>query len=98
MSQFGRPKFVGVCRPVIASVAELLSMMFWASAAEILAVRYYGICVSKVVSRGSNRSTYCVDFDLMLSVLIFDGLEERLEPFERSKISAHPEEIHLLQS
>lgn len=41
MSQFGRPKLVGVCRPVIASEASLFSMMFWASAAEILAVRYY---------------------------------------------------------
>ncbi len=43
MSQFGRPKLVGVRRPVMASVSPLLRMMFEASAAEILAVRYYSL-------------------------------------------------------
>ena len=41
MSQLGRPKFVGVRRPVMASVSPLLRMMLDASAAEILAVRYW---------------------------------------------------------
>lgn len=40
MSQLGRPKLVAVRRPVIASVSPLLRMMFEASEAEILAVKY----------------------------------------------------------
>jgi hypothetical protein len=43
MSQFGRPKFVGARRPVMASCSALASliMMLVASSALIFAVRYY---------------------------------------------------------
>lgn len=42
----------------------------------------------------TGASTYRVDLDVAVHILRFDGHEQRPEPFERSKVSAHPEEIH----
>lgn len=51
MSQFGWPKFVGVCRPVMASVSAEFRTMLEAWAEVILAVRYLNIICYLVSER-----------------------------------------------
>ena len=41
--------------------------------------------------------THRVDLDVTVHILSFDGHEQRPEPFKRSKVSAHPEEIHFAE-
>ena len=96
MSQLGRPKLVGVRKPVMASVSLLLSMMLLASPALILAVRY---CGTDGQQRGSTMmrsgKTYGMDLNVVALVLGLDGLQQTLEPLEAAKVTAHPEEVNL---
>ena len=41
--------------------------------------------------------TYRVDLDVAVHILRFDGHEQRPKPLKRSKVSAHPEEIHFAE-
>lgn len=70
-----------------------LIMMFVASSALILAVRYC-LTVSGVSSIKAGRA-YGVDLDMVVDVLRLNRQEERSEPFEGAEISADPEEVYL---
>lgn len=56
----------------------------------------------KKVSRSSRASyghkTYGVDLDVIIDILRLDSQQQRSEPFERSEVSADPEEVDLPQS
>lgn len=39
-----------------------------------------------------------VDLDEMADILSLDGQKKRAEPFKRSKVTANPEEIHLVET
>jgi len=54
--------------------------------------------VSRPSRTGDGHQTYSVDLDVIIDVLRLDGQQQRSEPFERSEISADPEEVHLPQS
>jgi hypothetical protein len=43
------------------------------------------------------EETYGVDFNMVVQILGFNGKQEGAEPFERSEISADPEEVHFPQ-
>lgn len=67
--------------------------MFWASEAEILAVRYWGVLVMMEPEKGRGEKAYSVDLDIMFLILYLNCLKQRLEPFQGAEITTDPEEV-----
>ncbi len=98
-SQFGRPKFVGVRRPVIVSVSVLASliMMFSASSGLISAVRYYRQRQRPACEASHPKEACRVNLNRTVHVLSLDSHKERSKPLKRAVVSADPKEINLPQ-
>lgn len=45
--------------------------------------------------KGKKRGTHSVNLNVVVNILSLDSQKQRSEPFERSKISADPEEVNL---
>jgi hypothetical protein len=83
----------------MASCSALASliMMFVASSALIFAVRYFEVVSNLLIKICYGWKTYSVDLNAVIVILGLDSQKQRSEPLKRSKISAHPEEVHFPQ-